>query len=104
MTRLFLITLLLLTGSAFSAVADSGRFLKRPRSLFKTPDCYCTNRGQRIELGDLACLSVDGTTYLAQCQMALNNPMWRKVEDGCPTSRLNSPQQHALNYLAGGIE
>ncbi len=51
------------------------------------PDCYCTNRGQRIEMGGLVCLEVDGRSYLARCEMSLNNPMWRKVQDGCPSTR-----------------
>ena len=53
----------------------------------KTVDCYCTDRtGERVELGDTVCLHVDGKSFMAQCQMSLNNPMWRKVGDGCITS------------------
>lgn len=50
----------------------------------KTIDCYCTDKqGGRIELGETICLQVDGTMFMAQCQMSLNVPMWRKVQDGC---------------------
>ncbi len=52
----------------------------------KGPDCYCTNRGVRYELGQFACLRVDGRKYLARCEMSLNNPMWREKEPSCPTS------------------
>ncbi len=50
---------------------------------FAYPDCYCTNRGERVEKGDLACLRVDGREFTARCGMSQNNPVWRKVEDGC---------------------
>ncbi|GHB36403.1 hypothetical protein GCM10007094_27540 [Pseudovibrio japonicus] len=105
MHRYLLLTLAMLLLYAWSAQAQESRFKKRPRHLFKTPDCYCTNRGIRIELGDFSCLYVDGTTYLAQCQMALNNPTWRKIQDGCSTSRLENKQlaSYPLNE-AGGME
>ncbi len=57
----------------------------------KVQDCYCTDRsGNRIELGETICLQVDGRMFMAQCQMSLNVPMWREVEEGCLSSRLQS--------------
>ena len=57
----------------------------------KTVDCYCTDKsGARVELGEMTCLRVDGTMFMAQCQMSLNVPMWRKVQDGCLTGRLET--------------
>ena len=54
----------------------------------KMIDCYCTDQtGGRIELGELICLRVDGQTFMAQCQMSLNVPMWRKIQDGCLSVR-----------------
>ena len=47
------------------------------------PDCFCTNRGDRVEIGDTACLTINGRSYSAVCYMSLNNPAWRKIEDGC---------------------
>ena len=56
----------------------------------KTVDCYCTDRqGQRVELGETICLQVDGRMFMAQCQMSLNVPMWREVQQGCLSSRLD---------------
>lgn len=50
----------------------------------KVQDCYCTDSsGKRVELGKRICLRVDGRTYLAECQMSLNVPMWREVESNC---------------------
>ncbi|WP_420586892.1 hypothetical protein [Ruegeria sp.] len=56
----------------------------------KVRDCYCTDKsGSRIELGELICLQVDGRMFTAQCQMSLNVPMWREVQEGCLSSGLN---------------
>ena len=57
----------------------------------KVRDCYCTDKtGSRVELGETICLQVDGRMFMAQCQMSLNNPMWREVQEGCLSSRLQS--------------
>ena len=59
----------------------------------RTVDCYCTDRnGARVELGQTICLQVDGRMFMAQCQMSLNVPMWREVQKGCLSSRLQSLQ------------
>ncbi|MFT7390559.1 MAG: hypothetical protein ACI9ZH_000783 [Paracoccaceae bacterium] len=58
---------------------------------FSYPDCYCTNRGERVELGRTACLSIGSQSFTARCEMSLNNPTWRKTEDDCiasPSARL----------------
>lgn len=53
-------------------------------------DCYCTgSSGERLELGEIICLHVDGKMFMAQCQMSLNVPMWRKISDGCLSSSLD---------------
>jgi len=55
----------------------------------KPIDCYCTgSTGERLELGEMLCLHVDGKMFMAQCQMSLNVPMWRKISDGCLSSSL----------------
>lgn len=60
----------------------------------KTVECYCTDRGgARIELGETICLQVDGRMFMAQCQMSLNVPMWREVEQGCLSSSLKRSEQ-----------
>jgi hypothetical protein len=60
----------------------------------KTVECYCTDRaGSRVELGETICMQVDGRMFMAQCQMSLNNPMWREVEQGCLSSSLDDGQQ-----------
>ncbi|WP_323782960.1 hypothetical protein [Leisingera sp.] len=55
----------------------------------KTIDCYCTDKsGSRVELGELRCLQVDGRMFMAQCQMSLNVPMWREVQNSCLSASL----------------
>lgn len=59
----------------------------------KVQDCYCTDTsGSRIELGETICLQVDGRMFMAQCQMSLNVPMWREVQEGCLSSELHLPE------------
>jgi hypothetical protein len=41
-------------------------------------------------MGQTICLHVDGRMFMAQCQMSLNVPMWREVQKGCLSSRLQS--------------
>lgn len=56
----------------------------------KTIDCYCTDRtGGRVDLGEMICLHVDGQSFMAQCQMSLNVPMWRKVQDSCVSAQMS---------------
>ena len=58
----------------------------------KIIECYCTDKtGARVELGELRCLQVDGRMFMAQCQMSLNNPMWREIGEGCLSSERMSP-------------
>ncbi|WP_414650557.1 hypothetical protein [Ensifer sp.] len=49
--------------------------------------CTCRNRdGSKYELGQVACLRVDGNAYMARCEMNLNVTTWKKLRDGCPTA------------------
>ena len=55
----------------------------------KTIDCYCTDKtGSRVELGQTICMEVGGRRFMAQCQMSLNVPMWREMQEGCLSSDL----------------
>lgn len=64
----------------------------------KTVDCYCTDtQGDRVELGQTICLTVNGRMFMAQCQMSLNVPMWREVAQGCLSSSLRQSLQPPLD-------
>lgn len=69
----------------------------------RTVECYCTDKsGARVELGEMICLQVDGKMFMAQCQMSLNVPMWRKISDGCLSSRLPESLQPEVD--PGGVD
>lgn len=89
MLRAALISLSLVSPALADVTSPSG----------KTVDCYCTDRGgSRIELGQTICMQVDGRLFMAQCQMSLNSPMWREVEEGCLSSSLGSGQQPLQSF------
>ncbi|MGB3406236.1 MAG: hypothetical protein WBA67_01955 [Jannaschia sp.] len=49
-------------------------------------DCYCTDTlGDRVEMGQQACLSVGGRVFMARCAMSLNVPIWRDTGETCVT-------------------
>ncbi|AYG58843.1 hypothetical protein QD460_31865 [Rhizobium jaguaris] len=59
-------------------------------------NCYCKNKdGTLHAVGELACMTVDGKSYLAQCQMNLNVTSWSKLQDGCPVTERSPWQQSA---------
>ncbi|MEO0379100.1 MAG: hypothetical protein AAF252_02455 [Pseudomonadota bacterium] len=67
----------------------------------KTVECYCTDKQRnRVELGQTVCLQVDGRMFMAQCQMSLNVPMWREVQEGCLSSSLDGGENSSES---GGI-
>ena len=81
MKRLALTLILLAAPVAADVVGPGG----------KVRECYCTDKsGARVELGEMICLQVDGRMFTAQCQMSLNVPMWREVQQGCLSSGLQS--------------
>jgi hypothetical protein len=88
----YILTLLVVAAPAVADTTTGG----------KTTECYCTDRnGARVEMGEMICLQVDGRMFMAQCQMSLNVPMWRKISDGCLSSGLKLPQP-AVD--AGGVD
>ncbi|MEX0369137.1 MAG: hypothetical protein AB3N09_00800 [Tateyamaria sp.] len=95
MIRGFLISLALVSPALADVTSPSG----------KTVECYCTDKsGARIELGQTICLQVDGRMFMAQCQMSLNSPMWREVQEGCLSSSLGGNIQQPLQSFAVNAE
>ena len=82
MKRVLILSSLIALPAAADVTSPSG----------KTVECYCTDASRnRIELGETICLQVDGRMFMAQCQMSLNVPMWREVQEGCLSSGLSAP-------------
>lgn len=44
----------------------------------------CLANAQSFGAGKFACLSVDGSRYLARCDLVLNTSSWTRVENDCP--------------------
>ncbi|SDZ80505.1 hypothetical protein [Rubrimonas cliftonensis] len=85
---------LILAAVVFTAPAspwaqDWNRVRPAPKDGYAYPECYCTNRGARVEVGETACLRVDGREFTALCAMSLNNPAWRRQGEGCPPDGLS---------------
>jgi hypothetical protein len=83
--------LILLTASLLLAAGPDGVSAQQAKKPVIWPDCYCVNRGGvRHELGELVCLYVDGRSFLARCEMSLNNPSWKEIADFCPAANLTT--------------
>lgn len=67
----------------------------------KTVECYCTDtQGLRVSLGETVCLTVNGRSFMAQCDMSLNVPIWRDTGQGCLSSELRLTPLERLRRLA----
>lgn len=86
-----------LSALALSAVAATGAFADNvftpppPAKGHSYPECYCTNRGERVPMGKLSCLRIGSQTFTARCGMSLNNPAWRDMKPGCDTPMSSAP-------------
>lgn len=91
--RRLLAALVLLPGLAWAQDAED----RTDRDRFDgfTPmegvEYYCTDAtGNRRELGEVICITAGCDTWLARCDMSVNNPTWRRLQDGCPGVSLHS--------------
>ena len=58
--------------------------------LTQTRDCFCnTADGRQVAFGSVVCLTVGGRSFLARCDMVLNNTAWRDTGQICPMSSLS---------------
>lgn len=87
MLRNMTLLAVLLTAPAMAEEKPARKFPERPPLERKPIECYCTNtQGARVEMGEVICLHVGGRSFLAQCQMSINVPIWREVTEGCTSS------------------
>lgn len=88
-----MVTLLVaLTLSAPARAEDPVFVPPKPKEGYSYPECYCTNRGEKVQMGEYSCLRIGGKEFSARCGMSLNNPAWRDMTPGCdkPLSRAPS--------------
>lgn len=74
-------------GLAASAPVLASDALVRPETAtgISYPEYFCTNRGERVDIDEYSCLNIDGKTFQAQCDISLNDPMWRLTGEACET-------------------
>ena len=68
--------------------------------------CYCTDStGDRVEMGEMACLTIGKRRITARCDMSLNVPIWREVSEGCTPPLLSSRLRQLLKpaFDAGAV-
>jgi len=83
-----LTALTLLAGPAFADGPEPKCFAELYPTL-PGVEYYCNDaNGVRFELGQVICVSTSCQTWMARCDMSLNNPTWRKISDGCPSVSL----------------
>ncbi len=49
--------------------------------------CQCRANGSSYDLESVVCIRIGSLSYLARCEMVLNNTAWKKLADSCPYSR-----------------
>lgn len=79
------IAIALATQAMMPTLAGAGEVFQRPEPApgFSYPEYYCTNRGVRVEVEETACLTVGQKSFVAKCDISLNNPMWRPTGEMC---------------------
>jgi hypothetical protein len=43
----------------------------------------CLAHGTSFEIGQSGCITLSGKSYLARCDLVLNNTSWTKMQEGC---------------------
>ncbi len=66
--------------------------------------CSCRAYGADHALGATICIRASSGSYLARCEMVLNNTSWKKIGDGCPQASLRQrvPKVEATPIDAAG--
>jgi hypothetical protein len=78
---------LALSGAAAAqeAATGGGYVPPKPKQGYSYPECYCTgSNGERVEVGELACLSVGGRQVLSRCEKRRNLVIWNHQAEECP--------------------
>lgn len=80
-TKLWLIGLCL-AGAATEAAAQ-GKFAPIPRGPIPEVPCYCRTNERNFDMGETACIRIEGRSELARCDMVQNNPSWTLLRRPC---------------------
>ena len=69
-------------GAAMPALAQ-GKFAPIPRGPVPEIPCYCRTVDRNFDMGETACIRVEGRAELARCDMMQNNPSWTLLNRPC---------------------
>ncbi|MFZ1680260.1 MAG: hypothetical protein WAT70_04510 [Rhizobiaceae bacterium] len=58
--------------------------------------CSCRAYGADHALGATICIRASSGSYLARCEMVLNNTSWKKIGDSCPQASLRQPASKVM--------
>ncbi|MHA1527993.1 MAG: hypothetical protein ACTSVG_03160 [Alphaproteobacteria bacterium] len=74
------------SGPAAAQLISNPNFTQPPpKEGHSYPEYYCTNsKGQRIEIGETACLAIGSRRVPARCGISVNSPAWREESGDCP--------------------
>jgi hypothetical protein len=99
--------LLLLPFSAFAGETEKTVPAENPTKYF-TAGAHCRDAdGQRHEIGEVICITASCLTWMAKCELALNNAIWRKTQEGCPAAGLYDrllDLKPKMSMVPGGFE
>jgi len=75
-------------GSAGAQERDAapGDYVRPPaKEGYSYPECYCTDsQGDRVELGEYACLQIGSRQVYSRCEKRRNLVIWNHQSGGCP--------------------
>lgn len=57
--------------------------------------CQCKANGNSYDLNSVVCIRSGSLSFLARCEMVLNNTAWKKISDSCPYTSDERAPEHA---------
>ncbi|MEM8839877.1 MAG: hypothetical protein AAGE89_17445 [Pseudomonadota bacterium] len=80
----------------FGSIAGALLLGLLPSAVLAGENCYCrATDGQRIEVGNFACIKTHSGLKEAKCDYVLNNPAWKFTGNECPVTSVPLLQRYA---------
>ena len=74
--------------------------LAAPTPSFAAPACLAN--GKSFNVGQTTCLTLEGESHLARCDMVLNNTSWTRIKDEC-SGEAPKPHPTSISTPAHGL-
>ena len=65
--------------------------------------CQCRANGGNYDLNTVVCIRNGSLSFLARCEMVLNNTAWKKLADSCPYSSNDTKPGTVVVALATNV-